>query len=310
MAHLIQKKWEKKATVRNRPRITVNPQEKGYFFPLSHQPLCAHPTIQNLGQKALHYLLVQSFYKYSNDIATIETRVVNQTILMAMTDTLPIGLSCEQKLNLLSIMVDESYHAYVAYDARLQIEAHTGIAALPLPKVIEIEKALEVAKKILPTQHYPVFQLFAVCMAENTLTKDIVTMRDQNETHPFFQKIIQDHLADESRHAGIFFHLLRYLWQRISQDCRKAIADSLPVFLAHYLGVTLQKSFGSQIMIQLGLSPEEANQILDDTYTGFQLTPKHPMLKNIVIQFEKAGIMPGPIKNSFQKHGWLETVSL
>lgn len=305
MESLVQEKWERKATVRNRPRITVNPKEKGYFFPLSHQPLCVHPTIQHLGKKALHYLLIQSFYKYSNDIAIIETRVVNQTIRMVITDVLPIDFSCEQKLNLLSIMVDESYHAYVAYDTRLQIETHTGIAPLPLPQSIEIEKALEATKKTLPHPYLPLFQLFAVCLAENTLTKDIVTMTDQKETHPFFQKIMQDHLADESRHAGIFFHLLRYLWQHMSEDCRKAIANSLPTFLVHYLGITLQKYFGYQILIQLGLSQDEANKVLDDTYTGFQLTAKHPLLKNIIMQFEKAGIMQGFIEDSFQKYGLL-----
>ena len=44
-------------------------------------------------------------------------------------------------------MVDESYHAYVAYDAMLQVEQYTGISPLPLPTIIEIEQAILNAKE-------------------------------------------------------------------------------------------------------------------------------------------------------------------
>ena len=48
-------------------------------------------------------------------------------------------MSDEQKINLYTIMVDEAYHAYVAFDAMLQIQAHTHITPLPLPNTIEVD---------------------------------------------------------------------------------------------------------------------------------------------------------------------------
>lgn len=87
--------------------------------------------------------MIQSLYKYSNDIASIETRVVNEIILKAISDNIEgTSLTDNQKLSLYTIMIDESYHAYVAFDAMMQIRKETNIKPLEFPKVIEIEKAI------------------------------------------------------------------------------------------------------------------------------------------------------------------------
>ncbi len=305
MNHKIQDKWEKRSSVRSRPRIIFDPSSKGYFLPISHQPLAAHPKILEKGNDALNYLLTQSFYKYSNDIAVIETRVVNNAILTVVTNTLPIEFSEEQKLNLYTIMVDESYHAYVAYDCMMQIEKNTHIAPLPLPKTIEIERAMVTVKEKLPGKYHGVFDLIAVCLAENTLTKEIVSMIDKSETHPFFQKMIDDHLSDESRHSGIFFHLLKYIWEKISDEYKENIANILPSFLELYLGVQVQMEFERKILIQLGFSENEATSMLEETYKEFRLTKDSPLLKNILMQLDRAGLIDKFTSPMLKEKNWL-----
>ena len=297
--------WENKATVRAKPRIVFEKNQGGYFFPLSRQPLSLHPLVEDLGADSLTYLLAQSLYKYTNDFAIIETKVVNQSIFSVMSNSLVIDFSPEQKINLSTIMVDEAYHAYVSFDAMLQIQEHTNIKPLPLPKTIEIELAIKAIKDKLDPLYHGEFELIAVCLAENTLTKEIVAMLDQDETHPFFQQLIHDHLSDESRHAGIFFHLLEYLWRALPEDYKRSIGRILPEFLTLYLSSAVQIEFDTRVLIQLGLTSCQVDEIINDTYGNFQVTQHHPMLKNIISILNKAGVLDEAVSFEFRKKNWL-----
>ena len=301
----VQEKWELRSTVRSRPRIVFDKEASGYFYPVSRQPLVVHPQILEKDEKAIEYLLIQSLYKYSNDIATIETRVVNHAILNAVTNQLPIPFTQEQKLDLYTIMVDESYHAYVAYDAMLQIEEHTGVKALALPETIEIEFAIAEIKRNLQEKYHAVFELVCVCLAENTLTKEIISMTDKAETHPFFQRIIKDHLTDESRHSGVFYKLLKYIWSNLSEEYKEAIGKILPDFIELYLDIKVQIKFDKQVLIKLGFSDIQSQQILDETYGGFKLNKQHPMLKNILMLLDKTEILDNFTLPQFKAKDWV-----
>ncbi len=286
-----QDKWERRSTIRSRPRIIYDTDAQGYFYPISRQPLAIHPFLVNKGVSAVEYLLAQSFYKYSNDIAVIETKVVNNTILQIINNQLPIEFTKEQKLSLYTIMVDEAYHAYIAYDTMLQIEHNTGIKPLALPKVIEIEKAIISVTQTLDEKYHEIFKIICVCLAENTLTKEIVSMTDKTETHPFFQRVLQDHLADETRHSGIFFHLLKYIWSILTDDYKKAISEVLVEFIIQYLDITVQREFDKQILLNLDFTINEVDTMLKDVYNGFKLTNAHPMLNNILNLLERCEML-------------------
>jgi hypothetical protein len=302
----MQQKWEQSASVRCKPRIVFDKEDKGYWFPLAKQLLSLHPDVRELGDEALTYLLTQSLYRYSNEISIIETKIISQVIISAITDTSGIVFNSEQKLDLYTIMVDEAYHAYVAYDAMLQIQKYTGIEPLPLPGSIEIEYAINEAIDKLPSQYHETFKFIAICLAENTLTKEIVSMLGQNETHPFFQRMINDHFSDETRHSGLFFKLLQQIWVSIDDDCKNNIAHVLPGFINSYLSVTIQINFEKTILVSMGFKKEHADQILVDTYGDhFQITAHHPMLKNILDVMRKAGVLDKFVSAQCQKMGWL-----
>lgn len=301
----LQEKWERRATVRSRPRIIYNKDAGGYYYPVSKTPLVLHPMVVARGEKAKEFILIQSLYKYSNDIATIETKIVNNSILKVLNGQLPISFSNEQKINLYTVMIDESYHAYVAYDCMLQIENYTGVSSLELPKTIEIEKAINQVKRKLDVKYHSVFDLICVCIAENTLTKEIVSMTDKKETHPFFQKIIKDHLADESRHSGIFFKLLGHIWSNLDNDFKNAIGHVLADFIELYLDLDVQKKYDRSILTELNFTDKDSSQILEDIYGGFKLTHSHPMIKNIIVMLEKTNVLDDYTLYGFKYKGWV-----
>lgn len=297
--------WNDKATVRIIPHLLLNPDQSGYFFPISRQPLSLHPFIEKLHDKELTYLLTQSFYKYTNDISTIETRVVNQTILKNLHNNSIIQFNDQQKADLYTIMIDESYHAYVAHDAMLQVQTHTGIQPLSLPQTIEIEHAINTVKRNLAPRYHSLFELIAVCLAENTLTHDIVGMLHQTETHPFFQHIIKNHLSDESRHSRIFFGILSFIWSNIPEDYRYALGNVLPEFLEQYLGLTVQIAFDKTVLINMGLTLNDVDMVISDTYRNFRLTRHHPLLKNLLIILAKADVLNETNLPTFKEKNWL-----
>ncbi len=305
MNNNIQNRWEKRATVRSRPRITFDNKINGHFFPLSHQPLSIHPKVVELGKDALNYLLIQSLYKYSHDIVMIETKMVNQAILTVIADTLPISFDSETKLALYTVMIDEAYHAYVAFDAMLQIQEYTKIQPLAFPRMIEIECAIKWVHEKLPIRYHDIFNLIAICLAENTLTKDIISMVDKEDTHPFFQKMIKDHLSDESRHSGIFSKLLAYIWQILDLEYKQAIAKILPNFLERYLRLGVRMEFDLKILIAIGLSANTAKEVLDDTYKNFKPSKQHPMLKQILFLLESSGMVDSIVSPYLKEKNWI-----
>lgn len=300
-----QEKWEKRATVRSRPYLSFDSDASGHHYPLARQPLCAHPRIMGLDEAALKFISTQSLYQYSYDISTIETKIVNNILLFLINDELPVKFDDLFKKNAFTVMVDESYHAYVAFDAMKRIEAFSGITPLPFPKTIEIEKAIQSIKLRLNEKYHRVFELIAVCIGENTLTQDIVSMVDEDSTHSFFQNMLSDHLSDESRHCGYFLAVLTYLWKQLEKDYKQHIGIVLPDFIELYLGVSNQIEFGKTILNYLKLGDAEISQIIDETYGGFKVTQQHPLLKNILRQLNKAGVIDEYTTPAFSKKQWL-----
>ncbi len=298
--------WENRATVRHKSRIMFDKTQSGYIYPRSIQALSIHLKIACLDKDSLHYLLTQSFYHYNHNIASIETIIINQIVLMAVTDKIKgLIFNQEHKLSLYTVMIDESYHAYVAYDAILQIQNNTQITPLPLPKITEIEHAIKLTKKKLANKYHDIFNLIAICIAENTINKEMIFLLNQTDTHPFFRQILRDHLADESRHSDIFCNLLRYIWGTITEEYRLNIAVVLPDFIINYLSQTVQLKFEQSVLLSMGFKLKEAQGILDDTYGLFEISSAHPKLNNILRVLEKANVIDEFVKPIFKKEGWL-----
>ena len=80
MLYAFRSRWEREAGVRALPHRVIDKSHSGYLYPLFRQPLSIHPLVEKLGEESLEHLLTQSFYKYTNDISIIETRILNRSI--------------------------------------------------------------------------------------------------------------------------------------------------------------------------------------------------------------------------------------
>jgi hypothetical protein len=307
-ATLLQSQWEKSATVRCRPRRLLEQfnTDTGFYYPVSRQPLAIHPEVVQMGDEAKRYILIQSLYKYCHDIVYIETEVVNRVTLHIVNNNLPVVFDASCRRDALTIIVDESYHAYVAMDALLQIQAHTHVEPLDLGGAVSLSVAIENFQCELAATYHKALEVLCVCIAENTLTKEIVNMMDSKETHRFFQHVLRDHLTDEARHSAFFTSILKQLWQNLSPDYQYELGTRLPTFISQYLDGSLQKAFDAKILDALKVPGAKIERILQDTHADATLGRHHPMLKSILALLQKGGVFEHEAtKQAFTRCRWI-----
>ncbi|KAB8030776.1 non-ribosomal peptide synthetase [Fluviispira multicolorata] len=306
--------WEKNSTVRNKPRRILISDGSKYFFPITEQPLCLHPIIMALGEEITRSILVQSAYMFMQNILINETEVVCKIVQKIIQKKPFISLPEEMYQNLLTVIIDESYHAHVAHDFINQVENFTKIKPIALSFESSLTRSIQLVLTTLPEHCRFYFEIIAVCIAENSITKELVATIKDPEVNIFFNEINADHLADEGRHCGIFSELLTRLWQEISEDTKKIIGRCLPNFICEYLSRDIKIKIDRDILSKLNLECEEIERVLYDThpeYTVESLWLINPIVKNIISVLKKSGILNHPeTAQAFQKIGYAEYKNL
>ena len=70
--------WEDRATIRTRPRRILENDDR-LIYPLSRQPLVLGATFMRECSQWRDFVLVQSLYKFINDVVIFETEIVDRT---------------------------------------------------------------------------------------------------------------------------------------------------------------------------------------------------------------------------------------
>ncbi|WP_175778134.1 diiron oxygenase [Burkholderia cenocepacia] len=283
-------RWEARATVRSRPRRIVEDDELRYY-PLERQPLCAHPAIVDAGDAVRDFVLLQSFYKYIQDVIIFETEIVNATALRIARGRFahPFPFACRQ--DAMTVVIDEDYHAYVAMDYLRQVEEATGIAPLPPNSEIELSRAIPRAVERVGAQYRDGMELLCVAISENTVTAEVAAFSRDATLKRSVKGVMADHLADEGRHSAFWINLVKLYWSEIDEPARFALGEGLPCFLREYLSADLQLQFDRRLIDALDLPAAERARIADDMVGAYPITSQHPMIVNIRQFFRMSGLL-------------------
>ncbi|WP_157961842.1 diiron oxygenase [Acuticoccus kandeliae] len=291
--------------VRSTPRRAL-PEVNGdsHHYPLFRQPLCIHPAVIARGEDVVSGILLQSCYKYMEDIALTETEVVCRITTRIANGRTPYDFSRKLQQVALTVVTDENYHAYVARDFLDQLSQLRAAPPIAHPKETELSVALAETLGRLPHEFHDEFELIAVAIAENTLTREIIDLRSDRKLDDAFRLSLSDHLGDEAQHSGFFQTFLGEFWRQVHPERRAILGRALPAFLIRYLGVGIEQQFDLAVLGTFGFSHEEAQEIVEDCHDGFTLGPDHPMLGNIVRLLQTAGIMSdAPTREAFWHAG-------
>ncbi|NWD75230.1 diiron oxygenase [Pseudomonas gingeri] len=286
--------WESRASIRTRPRRLLEDDDR-LIYPLSRQPLVSSESFLTLCPEQRDFVLLQSLYKFINDVVIFETDIVDRTARSIAKGRFPIAFPFACRYDAMTVVVDEDYHALVAMDFMQQTVAMTGIEPLELPGEIELSRAIPAAMGMAPEHLQAAMELICVAISENTVTNDVAAFAKDETIKPSIKGLMADHLLDEGRHAGFWTRLVRIYWQTASEDDRDLIAQILPVFIVHYLTNDIQKAFDFRVIEHLPVS-EEIRQVLRREALGlaYPINRHHPLVINIVRFLRNSSLLDSP----------------
>jgi hypothetical protein len=290
--------WESRATIRTRPRRMLENDEK-LIYPLSRQPLVLSETFLRECPEQRDFALVQTLYKFINDVVIFETEIVDKTARSIAKNRFSVAFPFACRYDAMTVVVDEDYHALVAMDFMQQTVAMTGIAPIELPDEIELSRAIPAAVALAPEHLRAAVELICVAIAENTVTGDVAAFAKDDTVKQSIKGLMADHLLDEGRHSGFWARLVRIYWHTANEDDRQCIAQILPVFIGHYLTNDIQKSFDFRLIDALQIS-DVARRALKSEVSGlaFPINRHHPLVANIVRFFRSSSLLDSPCVQS------------
>ena len=290
--------WESRATIRTRPRRVLENDDK-LIYPLSRQPLVLSETFLRECPEQRDFALVQTLYKFINDVVIFETEIVDKTARSIAKNRFSVAFPFACRYDAMTVVVDEDYHALVAMDFMQQTVAMTGIAPIGLPDEIELSRAIPAAVDLAPEHLRSAVELICVAIAENTVTGDVAAFAKDDTVKQSIKGLMADHLLDEGRHSGFWARLVRIYWHTASEDDRQCIAQILPVFIGHYLTNDIQKSFDFRLIDALQIN-DTARRALKSEVSGlaFPINRHHPLVANIVRFFRSSSLLDSPCVQS------------
>ena len=286
--------WESRATIRTRPRRVLENDDK-LIYPLSRQPLVLSETFLRECPEQRDFALVQTLYKFINDVVIFETEIVDKTARSIAKNRFAVEFPFACRYDAMTVVVDEDYHALVAMDFMQQTIAMTGIAPIELPDEIELSLAIPAAVALAPEHLRSVVELICVAIAENTVTGDVAAFAKDDTVKHSIKGLMADHLLDEGRHSGFWARLVRIYWHTASAEDRQCIAQILPVFVSHYLTNDIQKSFDFRLIDALQINDAARHALKNEVSAlAFPINRHHPLVANIVRFFHSSSLLDSP----------------
>ncbi|EJM67082.1 diiron oxygenase [Pseudomonas sp. GM55] len=286
--------WERRATIRTRPRRVLENDEK-LIYPLSRQPLVLSETFLRECPQLRDFALVQTLYKFINDVVIFETEIVDKTARSIAKNRFAVEFPFACRYDAMTVVVDEDYHALVAMDFMQQTIALTGITPIELPDEIELSRAIPAAMALAPEHLRSAVELICVAIAENTVTGDVAAFAKDDTVKQSIKGLMADHLLDEGRHSGFWARLVRIYWHTASADDRHCIAQILPVFIGHYLTNDIQKSFDFRLIDALQTNDATRHALKNEmSALAFPINRHHPLVVNIVRFFHSSSLLESP----------------
>ncbi|RKG65321.1 hypothetical protein D7V80_23745 [Corallococcus sp. CA054B] len=298
--------WNSLAATRSKPRrVLPEGDVVGHLYPPAKAALLTHPLMKSLPPEKLRLFFIHSAYKFMGDIALFETETVNAVAMKISNGHTPIPFPDDIRHDALTIIIDEAYHAYVARDFMRQIEQRTGVKPLPLGTETDLSRSMDFGKQRLPESLHGLWEIIAVCLGENTLTKDLLNLTAEKTFNEVLHLVMEDHVRDEGRHAVLFMNVLKLVWSEMDESARLAIGQVLPGFIHEYLNPKALAQYERVVLEQLALPAEHIERILSETYVEPALEDfraRYPLSGYLVFVLMQCDVLAhAPTREAFRR---------
>ena len=256
--------WDSRAGVRGVPRRLLDEESIGkvYFSP-ALVPIIRHPLIEKLGPEVQRNFLIYHLYSYLDFTTTFEVEVVNREAKRIALGKASIDLPGEMLFDAYKIYCDEGYHSLYSLDVRRQVEAATGIKALPY-NFGHFLRRLNKAREVVPSHLRPISQLLTVIVFETSISATLNKIPKDQQVVTTVRQVVADHADDEARHHAYFSSLFDVLWPQLSQRQKTILGPILP----HFIIKMLEPDYATirRRLEVFDLRPEEIDQVIAESY--------------------------------------------
>jgi hypothetical protein len=258
--------WYERAGVRGQlRRILHEDRETGLvLFPESQIPYLRHEGLADLPPDARRALVARHLYQYLLFTVHLETKAVNRGVAMVAHNEVDFSVDPQTRLDAFKIYCDEGYHALYSLDIIQQIEAATGIAALPYDFQPRLDRLDRTGDRFLP-EHSDLAKLLQVVVFETVVTSILSDVPRDPTVYRAVREVVGDHARDEAHHHAFFVKFFRELWTSLPTGLRGSVARSLPHFIDDCLRPDLAPIRAS--LRAAGLAAPLVEDILDDCYS-------------------------------------------
>jgi rubrerythrin len=286
--------WERASTVRSTKRYALTRDIAGeHLFPARLQPLCDAPAVAALGPEGRRYVLIQTCLRFMNETVLLETDVVARLAADLANRPHRVALSEPVRQVALTIAVDEAYHAFAAREFIGQIREVSGIEPVDPQTVCGLALALEATMRVTTEERRDDLRVAALCIAENSITAEILGMTEETPADNPFHIVAAEHLVDERRHSGYFQHVLKHYWAGLDEAAREALGAIVPIFLEHYLVTDIQTAPSVTMLRAAGVEAAAAERTVRDTLRP-TVRSEHRMARNVMRLLDQSGLLAHP----------------
>ncbi len=286
--------WERVSTVRSTKRYALTRDVAGEdLFPARLQPLCDTPAVAALGPEGRRYVLIQTCLRFMNETVLLETDVVARLAADLANRPHRVALSAPVGQVALTIAVDEAYHAFAAREFIGQIREVSGIEPVDPQTTCGLALALEATLRVTPETLRDDVRVAALCIAENSITAEILGMTEETPADNPFHIVSAEHLVDERRHSGYFRHVLKHYWAGLDEAVREALGAIVPVFLEHYLPTDIPSAPAVTMLQAAGVEAGAAECTVRDCFKPIARS-EHRMARNVMRLLDQSGLLAHP----------------
>ncbi len=296
------KQWETRANVRQPDRYRVEPGVDPAAIANAHLvPTLSHPLVQEMGEETKRILVMQFVYEYLKTVADNEGQVILSICGEAGSSLARDFLPPVTRRALQTVSTDEGFHTYVAEEMIDDLVAVTGIDHIRpddwFGSQTMIAEGVTLARSRALPEARMIVHLAFIGLLENSITEEMIELLRMTERESPFYEFNREHVRDEARHSWLFRAILRHLWTTMDPDLRASVSENLPTVLAYYLRsfTTPFRDFEQYRLEQVGMEPEKAKLVIDETFARKFDPRTHPMWVNLWACLRETGLLEDPV---------------
>ena len=298
---VVEGRWDENATVRVRSRpihqqatetALAKRMERVEYYSRTLVPAAAHPLLLKQAREVQSALLLHYNYAFAKATSTLETNVLNPTLLDLANGLEHISLPEALRFDARRIYVDESYHSLVAEDSIRQLAAATGIAPIRQLKPPSFDQIGEVADEF-GRGEFPLVRFLFSFVLETLVSDTFLLLPDDPSVHPMVRDVVGQHRQDEPVHHAFFRDAFLSAWPGLASRDRAITAEAIPRFITGILAP--DDSQLELILREIGIGKAEAATVVADSYAASPLTGNVRKAAKATLRYcRQAGLLNDP----------------